>query len=70
MQGLQRRCPLYADDRLGSACGAWGSGAGPGDGGNTELFHAVGASSFNKSTNTVQTDGGEEATQEELWPSI
>lgn len=70
MQGLQWGCPLHADGRLWSARGAWGGRAGPGGSGYTELFHAAGAASFHQSTNTVQTNGGKEATQEELWPSI
>ena len=70
VQGLQRGCPLHADGGQRSACGARGGGAGPGGSGKTELLHAAGAASFHQATNTVQTNGGEEATQEELRPSI
>lgn len=70
MQGLQRRCPLYAHGRLWSTRGAGGSRARTGGSGDTELFHAAGAASFHQSTNTVQTNGGKEAAQEEFWPSI
>ncbi len=70
VQGLQWGCPLYADARLRSACGAWGGRADPGGSGNAELFHAAGATSFHQSADTVQTNGGKEATQEKLWSSI
>lgn len=70
VQGLQRGCPLNADGGLWSACGAWRGRADSGGGGYTELFHAAGAAPFHQSTNTVKTNGGKEASQEELWPSI
>lgn len=66
MQGLQGGRPL--NGRLWSACGAWGSG--PGGRGDAELFHTAGAASFHKSTNAVQTNGGKEASQEELRSPI
>lgn len=70
MQCLQWGCPLYADSWLRPACGARWRWAGPGYSGDTELFHATGATPFHKSADTIQTDGGKEAAQEELWSSI
>lgn len=70
VEGLQRGGPLYADGGLRPARGARGGRAGPRGGWDAELFHAAGAASFHQSAHTVQTNGGKEATQEELWAPI
>lgn len=70
VQGLQRGGPLYSNGGLQPSGRARGSRAGSGRGGNAELLHAAGAAPFHQSTDAVETDGGKEAPQEELWASI
>lgn len=70
MQGLQRGGPLYSHCGLRLSGRARGSRVGSGCGGYAELLHAAGTAPFHQSANAIKTDGGKEAPQEELWPSI
>lgn len=70
VQGLQRGRPLDARAGLRPASGARGGRADPRHGWDAELLHAAGAASFHQSANAVQADGGKEAAQEELRPSV